>query len=213
MTATSSADSSCGGWVPATQGTGASSTVVRLVGWVAAASAAFSAIGTGGELLVEHLQRSNRQAQYKVPSVESAEVSVRSPAENLKRIREVLNPAVSDLATTLGVSRQSVYNWLNGDPVAEENAAKLEQLAHAADVLVAAGVPPSSALLKRKFFGGQTLLQAVQSDKSAEEVVRKLVEIYKSEAAQRQRISARFQNRARTPASADFDLPMSSEQA
>ncbi len=202
-----------GGWItdrPAA--TGVTSTLVRWVGWMTAAGAAL--IGTGGELSPERLQRSARQAQQLVSLAEVAQAEqVRTPSDNLLRIREVLNPAVSDLATTLGVSRQSVYNWMNGDPVADENAAKLQDLAQAADVLAHEGVAINSALLKRKFANGRTLMQVAQAGESAREAALMLVRIYKREAAQRERMDARFANRAKTPASADFDLPASSDRA
>ncbi len=202
-----------GGWVtdrPAA--TGVTSSIVRLVGWMAAAGAALSGIGTGGELSLEHLQRSIQQAQYAAPIADLVEVGqVRSPSEDLSRIREVLNPAVSDLATTFGVSRQSVYNWLNGEPVAEENAAKLQDLAQAADVLAHEGVTVDAALLKRKFASGRTLLQVAQAGESARDAALMLVQIYKREAAQRERMNARFATRAKTSPSADFDLPSSND--
>ena len=204
-----------GGWVtdrPAA--TGVTSTFVRLVGWMTAASAALTGIGTGGELSLEHLQRRAQQAQHMVSMVEVAEFEpVRTPSENLSRIREVLNPAVSDLATTFGVSRQSVYNWLNGDPVADENAAKLQDLAQAADVLAHEGASINAALLKRKFANGRTLMQVAQVGESARDAALLLVHIHKREAAQRERMNARFANRAKTPAGADFDLPASNDRA
>jgi DNA-binding transcriptional regulator YiaG len=202
-----------GGWVPErATATGVTSTVVRLVGWVTAAGAALAAVGTGGELSIEHLQRGAHQVQHMAPTVEVAEVEpVRTPTENLTRIREVLNPAVSDLATTFGVSRQSVYNWLNGGPVADENAAKLLDLAQAADVLAHEGVTVNAALLKRKFASGRTLLQVAQAGESARDAALMLVQIHKREAAQRERMNARFANRPRTPATADFDLPASND--
>lgn len=210
-----SAATTYGGWVidrPAA--TGVTSNLVRWVGWMAAASAALSALGTGGELSLERLQRSARQAPHMVPVVEVAEVEqVRTPGENLSRIREVLNPAVSDLATTFGVSRQSVYNWLNGEPVADENAAKLQDLAQAADVLAREGVSINAALLKRKFASGRTLLQVVQAGESATDAALMLVQIHKREAVQRERVNARFSNRTKAPASADFDLPASNDHA
>ena len=204
-----------GGWVKDRQdATGVTSTFVRLVGWMTAASAALTGIGTGGELSLEHLQRRAQQAQHMVSMVEVAEVEpVRTPSENLSRIREVLNPAVSDLATTFGVSRQSVYNWLNGDPVADENAAKLQDLAQAADVLAHEGASINAALLKRKFANGRTLMQVAQAGESARDAALLLVHIHKREAAQRERMNARFANRAKTPAGADFDLPASNDRA
>jgi transcriptional regulator with XRE-family HTH domain len=201
-----------GGWVtdrPAA--TGVSSTVVRLAGWMAAAGVVLSSIGTGGELSIEHLQRSPHQMQLMAPTVDVA--PVRSPAEDLVRIREVLKPAVSDLATTFGVSRQSVYNWLNGEPVAEENAAKLQDLAEAADLLAHEGIAVNAALLKRKFTNGRTLLQVAQAGESARDAALQLVHIYKRETTQRERMAARFANRGKTAPSADFDLPSASDDA
>lgn len=198
-----------GGWITARPAaTGVSSTLVRLVGWMTAAGAALTGIGTGGELSLEHLQRSTQLAQYRASVFEVAEVDqIRKPSENLSRIREVLNPAVSDLATTFGVSRQSVYNWLNGELVANENAAKLQDLAQAADLLAHEGVSINSALLKRKFANGRTLMQVAQAGESARAAALMLIQLHKREAIQRERMSARFANRAKAHASADFDLP------
>ncbi|HMN94036.1 MAG TPA: hypothetical protein PKC60_12475 [Hydrogenophaga sp.] len=143
-----------------------------------------------------------------------AEVApIRTPAEDLARIREVLKPAVSDLATTLGVSRQSVYNWLNGEPVADENAVKLQDLAQAADVLDHEGLKINASLLKRKFANGRTLLQVAQAGESARHAALQLVHIHKQEAAQRERMALRFANRRKTAPSADFDLPSASDDA
>jgi transcriptional regulator with XRE-family HTH domain len=207
---------SYGGWVtdrPAATG-GVTSTLVRMVGWMTAAGAALTCIGTGGELSLEHLQRSAQQARHMASVVGVAEVEqVRTPSENLSRIREVLKPAVSDLATTFGVSRQSVYNWLNGEPVADENAAKLRDLAEAADVLRHEGVSINAALVKRKFANGRTLMQVAQAGESAREAALLLVQIHKREAAQRERMHVRFANRAKTSPSADFDLPASNDDA
>ena len=204
-----------GGWVTdRPTATGVTSTLVRWVGWMTAAGAALTGIGTGGELSLEHLQRSAQRAQHMVPVAEVAEVKqIRTPSENLSRIREVLSPAISDLATMFGVSRQSVYNWLNGEPVAEENAAKLQDLAHAADVLAHERVGINAALLKRKFANGRTLMQVAQAGESARDAALMLVQIHKREAVQRERMNARFANRAKTPASADFDLPASNDHA
>lgn len=204
-----------GGWVtdrPAA--TGVSSTLVRWVGWMAAAGATLTGIGTGGDLSFEHLQRSTHQMQHMAYTIEVADMApVRTPAEDLVRIREVLRPAVSELATTFGVSRQSVYNWLNGEPVAEENASKLQDLAQAADVLAHEGIEVNAALLKRKFANGRTLLQVAQAGEFARNAALQLVHLHKREVAQRERMAARFANRAKTTSSADFDLPSANDHA
>ena len=204
-----------GGWVTERPtATGVTSTLVRLVGWMTVAGTALTGIGTGGELSLERLQLNARQAQHMVSVIEVAEVEqVRTPRENLSRIREVLNPSVSDLASTFSVSRQSSYNWLNGDPVADENVVKLQDLAQAVDVLAREGVDIKAALLKRKFANGRTLMQVAQAGESARNAALVLVQVHKRESVQRERMSARFANRAKTPASSDFDLPASNDYA
>jgi len=201
-----------GGWVtdrPAA--TGVTSTLVRLVGWMTAAGAALVTVGTGGELSPKHLQRNTQQAQHMGPVVKVEQV--RTSGENLLRIRKVLNPAVSDLAITFGVSRQSVYNWLDGKTVADDNAAKLQDLALAADVLAHEGVSVNAALLKRKFVNGLTLMQIAKAGESARDAALILVQIHKRETLQRERMNARFVNRPKTSSSADFDLPASNDYA
>lgn len=185
---------------------------VRWLGYLAAAGVALTGIGTGGELSIEHLQRSAHQMQYMTPVTEMTEAApVRTPIEDLARIREVLKPAVSDLATTFGVSRQSIYNWLKGEPVADENAAKLQDLAQAADLLAYEGLLNHAVLLKRKFANGRTLMQVAQSGESARDAALQLIHIHKREAAQRERMAARFANRAKTSPSTDFDLPSAND--
>lgn len=207
--------SNYGGWITdAPAATGGSYSIVRLVGWLAAAGVALTGIGTGGELSLEQLQRTAQTAQHSASIAEVAEIEpARTPSEDLTRIREVLNPAISDLATTFGVSRQSIYNWLNGEAVADGNAAKLQDLAQAVDVLAHEGITVNAALLKRKFSNGKTLLQVVQAGESARDAALLLVQVHKREAAQRERMNARFAHRAKTSATADFDLPASNDHA
>ena len=97
--------------------------------------------------------------------------------------------------------------------MAEENAAKLRDLAQAADVLAHEGILINAALLKRKFVNGKTLFQVAHAGESARDAALLLVQIHRREAAQRERMSARAANRGRSPATADFDLPASNDDA
>ena len=194
------------GWVDRPVATGESFSLTKTVGWLTAGVVVLAAVGTGGELQLEQLQRAALN-----PSIISSPVVVieivRTPSQDLIRIRQILSPAVSDLAITLGVARQSIYNWLNGESVTEENAGKLRDLAQAADVLSHEGIAVNSMLLKRKFANGKTLFQVAQAGESARDAAMVLVQILKRETEQRERISARFANRGNTPATSDFDLP------
>ncbi|WP_157778455.1 hypothetical protein [Massilia violaceinigra] len=205
---------SYGGWVAKRNvTTGRSLSLSHWIGWVAA-STAITSIGTGGKLTLEHLQQASLRSHYARPFAEVAEAThVRTPSEDLARIREVLSPAISDLAATFGVTRQSVYNWLNGEPVSNENAVKLCDLAQAADVLAHEGVTVNVALLRRKFANGKTLMQVAQAGESARKSAVLLAQIYKREIEQRERLTARVANRVKTQPTADFDLPTSSDHA
>ncbi len=168
-----------------------------------------TAVGTGGTLTPEYFhQFVSKPRQLEHVFAPSHTLGFRSAKEDLDRIREFLKPAVSDLANILGVSRQSIYNWINGEAVAEENAAKLQDLAEAADILDAAGVTVNGSLLRRKFSKGRTLFQVAQAGDSAAAAARFLVEVNKREDIQRKRLQELAQLRPKgRPATADFDLP------
>lgn len=197
--------STYGGWVtdrPAA--TGSSISLIKLVDCLA--GVALVNLGTGGERSIEQLQRSLSRNQITTSFV--VEIAPeRTPSEDLARIREVLAPAVSDLAVTFGVTRQSVYNWANGDRITDENAKKLRDLAQAADLLTDAGIEVNASLLKRKFANGKTLLQVTHAGESARDAALLLIQICRRETEQRERLDARPANRRHAPATADFDLP------
>lgn len=212
--------SNFGGWVTERPtGTGGDGSADVLAGTGAGVSFVFKAIGlgcavaigtalsigTGGNQL-ERFKDATSSPRTVAPQVAEA-VRVRKPNENLARIREVFSPSISDLANTFGVTRQSIYNWLNGESVTADNAAKLEELAQAADILMHEGVEVTPSLMKRKFANGKSLFQVSQSGEPVRAAAQLLVQIYRSESIQRERMKALFANRAKTPATADFDLP------
>lgn len=92
----------------------------------------------------------------------AARPDIRSAAEHLANIRQVLNPAIADLATVFGVSRQAIYKWIGGETTPEDD--KLERiraLSLAADAFQKAAVTRASSLLKMKAFEGRSLLDLV----------------------------------------------------
>lgn len=202
-----------GGWLPSVPRTGNTYGPVRVMGWASAAAlSAAMAASTGGEFPIEKIPARITHPYSVLPNFISIEIT-RSPSENLARIRHVLAPAISDLASTFGVSRQAIYNWLNGESISEANAARLADLANAADVLALANVKKKSILLKRKFANGKTLLQVAQSGESATDAAYKLIKIIEREAEQRERLTSRFAGRAVAKATVDFALPASNDNA
>lgn len=136
----------------------------------------------------------------------------RSPAENLARIREVLQPTMLELANVFGVSRQAVYDWQQGSQPVPQTAERLAQLALVADVFAEAELSVDAKTLRRKVAGRGTLLDAVSSGSDAESVAQSLVGTLKREAAQRERLQAQLAGRKRAPAnSSDYGAPILSD--
>jgi DNA-binding transcriptional regulator YiaG len=184
-------------------------------------SFAYCVAGTMGFLSPQALERSYSTSittvHYKADGAEAqvqeALALERTPAEDLALVRGVLNPAVLELASLFGVSRQAVYDWQAGAQPALQAARRLAILARAADVFSEANVKVDAKTLRRKVSGGGTVLDAVLNG-DAEQVARSLVPTLQREAAQRQRISQQLAGRKRVPVSADgYGTPAVSEDA
>ena len=172
-------------------------------------------IGTGGAQTPDYYQQRGSKG-YELVSSERAALGrppgTRTPAEILTHIRAVLKPAVTDIAHALGVSRQAVYDWQNGKSIAAENAARLADLARAADVFAAEGFTASLQLLRRPLSSGKGLFEIVRDGGSAEDAARRLIEMVRRELQQRQILAARLANR-KPPAipSEDYGTPILNE--
>ena len=141
----------------------------------AAATAAFallgSALAVGGTGSVFDISRAGdwrKMFEARVPlhvDVEMADDSqeqrpdLRSASDHLGNIRQVLNPAIADLATVFGVSRQAIYKWIGGEATPEpDKFERIHALSHAADAFRDADITRASSMLKMKAFEGRSLM-------------------------------------------------------
>jgi hypothetical protein len=138
---------------------------------------------------------------------------VRTPNEDLLRIREIFKPAVSDLARCFKVSRQAIYNWQNGEQPSIEHADKLRDLALAADMFVESGKSVSGYSLKRKIVNGKNLIEVVKDGGSAIDAARLLLHILGQEEGQKKILSTRFTGRSASQSFADSDLMQENDKA
>lgn len=178
--------------------------------------------GTGGYTTADYFAKRNDHG-YKFVQFEglppatgiaAQEDIVRTPAENLARIREILKPTITELAHLFGVSRQAVYDWQAGKLTAPENAAKLDDLAKAADALALTGIEGSSQLLRRKIAGGKSLLDVVREGGSAASAAQVLAQTLGREAKQRERLALRLAGRAKPNVPHDdYGVPMLDERS
>jgi transcriptional regulator with XRE-family HTH domain len=184
-------------------------------GAVFAAATVALQVGTGGLATGEYYRAKGDKgyafARYDSP--EKQNVTARTPTEDIARAREVLKLTVTELATVVGVSRQAVYDWLSGKPVAVDNADKLSSLGRAADT-IAAEVPNPVFALRRKLAGGKTFIEFVKGGGDAEYAAVTLVSMLRRESEQRDRLQARLAARKdRKIGSAVMGVPMHNEES
>jgi len=184
-------------------------------GAVFAAATVALQVGTGGLATAEYYRAKGDKgyafARYDFP--EKQNVTERTPTEDIARVREVLKLTVTELATVVGVSRQAVYDWLSGKPVAADNADKLSSLGRAADAVAAEVLNPVFAL-RRKLAGGRTFIEFVKDGGDAEHAALTLVSMLRRESEQRDRLQARLAARKdRKVGSAVKGVPMHNEES
>lgn len=173
-------------------------------------------IGTTGAKYVPPIQ--NRQLndyfspRLKVP-LDCHATTQRTIAEDLDRIRTVLKPTISNLATIFGVSRQAIYNWLSGEIPVSLHADKIRDLASVVDIVAAEGITFTGQILKRKLKDGKSLFEVVRDGGSAKESAQMLVRLLRRESDQRKVMESRLANRAKYPVNPlDIGSPMLDER-
>lgn len=125
--------------------------------------------GTGSVFALSHANEWGKMLDTRVPyfdvqtaDVDAARPDIRSAAEHLANVRQVLNPAIADLATVFGVSRQAIYKWISGESTPEaDKLERIRSLSLTADAFQKAEVTRASSLLKMKAFDGRSLLDLV----------------------------------------------------
>lgn len=116
--------------------------------------------------------------QSSTQNISTQKADVRNPREHLENIRSVFKPAISDLASIFGVTRQCIYKWLSGDSNPEsDNLDQIRNLSQIADAFQSANVKRADNLLKMKAFdGGTSLVDIVKTGKDWNEAVKILIE-------------------------------------
>jgi DNA-binding transcriptional regulator YiaG len=147
-------------------------------------------VGTGGyrtpEFMLARGDIGYRNPNFTLRDAEPKEIT--SSSKDLEFIFEVLHLNQSELARALGVSRQTIYNWQEGDNISAPNAEKLASLAAAAQYLSQYDSRKIKGLMRRKF-KGYTLLEAVSAGKSPIALAQLITSVVDREEAQKKRIS------------------------
>lgn len=157
--------------------------VPQSVGTAAVVVIACALGGTGSVFDLSRANEWRKMLDARVPyfDVQAADADakrpdIRSAAEHLANIRQVLNPAIADLATVFGVSRQAIYKWIGNESTPEpEKFERIRSLSLAADAFQKAGVTRATSLLKMKAFEGQSLMDLVAAGQLLPEHIQLLI--------------------------------------
>lgn len=133
-------------------------------------------VGTGGvasELFVRNAMgyRSFKVLEFVTP-VEYAPFS-----KLMHEVKSGFGRTMSSLPEVFGVSRQTLYNWLEGETPKPVHQEKLRQLAEAANVFAELGVKPTALMLGRTILQGKTFLQLMADGAHGKDTAKKLVHI------------------------------------
>ena len=112
----------------------------------------------------------------------------------------------SQLAVLLGISRQTVHNWHNGNTMKAEHTLVLRGIAEAITVLSSENVPLDMHLLKRNIANGQNLMAIIRNGGNVPEASRELVHIYESEKKQKIRLAQLHAGREVNMTALNFEL-------
>ena len=95
----------------------------------------------------------------------------------MQEVKAGFGRTMSRLPEVFGVSRQTLYNWLDGEIPKEVHQAKLVQLAEAARTFSELSFKPTSTSLDRTVSHGSSLLKLIGEGADGREVAQKLVRV------------------------------------
>ena len=110
-------------------------------------------------IVVDHDRRRPSQQRYV------------SKSQVLLKLRESFGLNLSQLARVFGVTRQTVYDWLQGAEPRASVAAKFWRLSEVAKQMDALGIARPSSVLCKPLEGQRTLLELLESDGPLEEAI------------------------------------------
>jgi hypothetical protein len=163
----------------------------------------FGGSGTGGVEGVHFVMKRQGYSPYKILKVGSAAAQdIYAPfTELMKEVKAGFGRTMSHLPAVFGISRQTLYNWLNGEIPKEQHQSKLVQLAVAAHIFTEAGFKPTALSLDRTVAQGKSFVELIGQGADGKETAERLVRIEKRGAAAREKLDALLGDR--TPSRPD----------
>lgn len=164
-------------------------------------------IGTGGLALAAFVKSPYGYRMVKV--LESPNVQIQAPfAKLMQQVKDGFGRTMSSLPEAFGVSRQTLYNWLEGETPKTQHQARLKQLAKSAQVFTELGVKPTTAMLRRTLVQGKNFLQLIEQGEDGKLVAQKLIQITSKTSNSRDKLNTLLSNRKTKLEASDFGTPL-----
>ena len=159
----------------------------------------FGGAGTGGIEGIDFATSRHGYCPFSVivkADVETIPEPYAPYADLMKEVKSGFGRTMSHLSSVFGVSRQTLYNWLNGEIPKEQHQNKLVQLATAARVFVDAGFKPTALTLDRTVAQGKSFVELLGEGADGKNTAERLIRIVRRGAAAREKLDALLGNRA-----------------
>ncbi len=151
---------------------------------VTGSNAAFVRVGSAGTGGIEDLAFKTSRHGYQEFEIVVESVTVSdAPAliapfvSLMAQVKSGFGRTMTHLPLVFGVSRQALYNWANGEIPKCQHHDRIEQLAAAAQVFMAAGFRPTALDLGRVVTKGKSFLQLVGEGADGAATAEKLIRV------------------------------------
>ncbi|MFY8084063.1 MAG: hypothetical protein ACOVN7_10075 [Rubrivivax sp.] len=134
-------------------------------------------------------------------------------AKLMVQVKSGFGRTMSRLPEVFGVSRQTLYNWLEGETPKAVHQERLRQLAEAANVFADLGVKPTTPMLDRAVAQGKSFLQLMASGANGQEAAKKLIRIVQRGADSRAQLDALLEGRKAKLSASGIGAPALDEDA
>jgi hypothetical protein len=154
----------------------------------------YGQVSSGCLLLIECFSQRATRPGYLVVHIENRHQASLAAPNNysglMEEIRQGFGRTLSRLPGVFGVSRQSLYNWLDGEMPNERHQARIMQLAEAARSFLESSFTPTSASLTRTLSRGRSFIELMADGEDGREAARKLMVLTQRSLISRARLDA-----------------------
>lgn len=175
----------------------------------------FGGAGTGGIEGTHFITSRQGYSAFQIIQTKNAAPKPYAHSSDLmKKVKAGFGRTMSHLPSVFGVSRQTLYNWLNGETPKEQHQYQLKQLATAAQVFIEAGFKPTALALDRTVAQGKSFIELLKEGADGKDTAQRLIRIVQRGTASREKLDALLGDRTPIrPNVSDMGCPSLDENA